>query len=275
PVEVRRDEWGVPQLYADTAHDLFLAQGYIHAQDRFFEMDFRRHLTSGRLSEWFGESQIQTDKFIRTLGFRETAEQEFNELDPRTQNYLRAYADGVNAYLEGRTGSEISVEYTGGLLGPDEEVRPWEPADSVAWLKAMAWDLRGNLDAEIDRVLASTKVPAERVEELYPSYPFERHDPSAPDAGGKGGRQNGEDGGSREDEANEDGEDESGAAGAAEGRAAADPAARLPKDAVKTLTELDRLLADLPDVFGTGEGDLSGIGSNAWVVGGEHTKSGK
>ena len=67
-VTVYRDDAGIPQLVAETDHDLFFAQGYVHAQDRFWEMDFRRHVTAGRVAELFGESQVATDAFIRTLG---------------------------------------------------------------------------------------------------------------------------------------------------------------------------------------------------------------
>jgi hypothetical protein len=72
-VEVIRDEHGIAHIYADTAEDLFRAQGYVHAQDRFWEMDFRRHVTSGRISELFGEDHIETDAFVRTLGWRQVA----------------------------------------------------------------------------------------------------------------------------------------------------------------------------------------------------------
>ncbi len=68
PVTVYRDSHGIPQIYAATAEDLFRAQGYVHAQDRFWEMDFRRHVTAGRLSELFGPGQVGTDAFLRTLG---------------------------------------------------------------------------------------------------------------------------------------------------------------------------------------------------------------
>ena len=102
-VEVLRDSFGVPNIYADNPEDLFLAQGYVQAQDRFFEMDFRRHLAAGRLSELFGKSQLETDAYVRTLGWRRVAEQELALLAPSTRRYLDAYAAGVNAYLEGRT----------------------------------------------------------------------------------------------------------------------------------------------------------------------------
>ena len=97
PVTVYRDAYGIPQLYAQSAADLFKAQGYVHAQDRFWEMDFRRHVTAGRLSELFGPDQLDTDEFVRTLGWRRVAEQELALLDPDTVRYLQDYADGVNA----------------------------------------------------------------------------------------------------------------------------------------------------------------------------------
>src|SRR5438046_9828390 len=75
PVTVYRDAHAVPQVYARTADDLFTAQGYVHAQERFWEMDFRRHLTSGRLAELFGRDQLRTDRYLRTMGWRRGAEQ--------------------------------------------------------------------------------------------------------------------------------------------------------------------------------------------------------
>ncbi|MCI0686550.1 MAG: penicillin acylase family protein [Sporichthyaceae bacterium] len=180
PVTVFRDEWGIPQIYADNADDLFRAQGYVHAQDRFWEMDVRRHVTAGRLSELFGESQFETDAFIRTLGWRRVAEQEYALLDADTKRYLDRYADGVNAWLADHTGSKASLEY-GVLrlsrLGRDYEPEPWSPIDSLAWLKAMAWDLRSNMEDEIARSLAASTLPKERVDQLYPDYPYDRHRP--------------------------------------------------------------------------------------------------
>ena len=88
PVEVYRDSYGVPHIYASTPHDLFFAQGYVHAQDRFWQMDFWRHIGSGRLSEMFGDSQLETDQILRTLGFARVAQVELEELDPTSQAIL-------------------------------------------------------------------------------------------------------------------------------------------------------------------------------------------
>lgn len=175
-VTVQRDAHGIPVVTAGSSHDLFFAQGYVHAQDRFWEMDFRRHVTSGRLSELFGESQLATDKFLRTLGWHEIAEREVEALDPTVTSYYDAYAEGVNAYLQDHQGAEASLEYAVlGLQNPDYEIEPWTPADSVAWLKAMAWDLRDNIESETDRALMASEFTPEQIDQLYPTYPYDRN----------------------------------------------------------------------------------------------------
>ena len=177
-VEVLRDENGIPQLYADSLDDLLMAQGFVHAQERFFEMDIRRHVTAGRLSELFGEETLETDRVIRTMGWRRVAEREWAVIEPRTRQALEAYADGVNAYLESRGPSRLAVEYSllrvGGL---DYVPEPWTPIDSLAWLKAMAWDLRGNMDDEIGRVLAAVDHTRGRGRAALPGVPLRRPPP--------------------------------------------------------------------------------------------------
>ncbi|HWI31498.1 MAG TPA: penicillin acylase family protein [Microbacterium sp.] len=175
-VSVQRDELGIPTITADSTHDLFAAQGYVHAQDRFWEMDFRRHVTSGRVSELFGESQLGTDSFLRTLGWRVVAEQEVAAMDPVVLGYYEAYAEGVNAYLADHAGADLSLEYAVlGLQNSGYEPEPWEPADSVAWLKAMAWDLRSNIEDETTRALLAQSFTPAQLAELYPGYPFQRN----------------------------------------------------------------------------------------------------
>ncbi|HEX6757623.1 MAG TPA: penicillin acylase family protein, partial [Propionibacteriaceae bacterium] len=173
-VEVLRDSYGVPHIYADNPEDLFEAQGYVHAQDRFFEMDFRRHLAAGRLSELFGPSQVETDAYVRTLGWRRVAQRELALLAPSTRRYLDAYAAGVNAYLAGRTAADLSLEYS--LLrrqGLRYTPPQWTAVDSVAWLKVMAWDLGSNRIQEGERAIISGKLGAGRAASLFPRYPLE------------------------------------------------------------------------------------------------------
>ena len=151
-VNIYRDAMGIPHIYATTAHDIFFAQGYVHAQDRFWQMDAWRHIGSGQLSEMFGEGQVETDAFLRTLGWRKTAEAEWEQLDPDARAILVSYTEGVNAYLKDHSGTALSLEYAVlGLLSPDYVIEPWEPVNSLTWGKAMAWDLRGNMGEEIER----------------------------------------------------------------------------------------------------------------------------
>ncbi len=177
-VEVFRDEYGVPQIYADNAEDLFEAQGFVHAQDRFYEMDVRRHITAGRLSELFGVSQVETDTYIRTLGWRRVAEQELGLLSASTRRYLDAYAAGVNAYVRSRSTADLSLAYSLlALQGRNERPADWTAVDSLSWLKAMAWDLGSNIDSEIERARMSARVGRERAAELQPDHPIHDFEP--------------------------------------------------------------------------------------------------
>jgi penicillin amidase len=219
PVTVYRDGHGIPQVYAETVEDLFRAQGYLHAQDRFWEMDFRRHVTSGRLAEWFGSGQVETDAFLRTLGWRRVAAAEWEAASADTRRYLTAYAEGVNVWIAAtggpaETGRKSLAYRLLGLQSSGYEVAPWDPVDSLAWLKAMAWDLRTNVELELERAhLLAAGLTREQVEQLFPAYPYEQQPPIL--TGGAGGS-----------------------------------------------------LGQRPAA-----GD-AGIGSNSWVVGGEHTESG-
>ncbi len=241
-VRVLRDDRGIPQIYATSDHDLMFAQGFTHAQDRFFEMDFRRHVTAGRLAELFGESQIDTDKFLRTMGWRRIAQQELALLKPETVALLQAYADGVNAWLADHHGAEMSLEYAVlGLQLKGYEPELWTPVDSVAWLKAMAWDLRGNMDDEMDRTIAAAAVGVDRAEELYPPYPFDRHAPIVTQGGVRD-------------------------------LTVFDAGAPATINAAQTMRNIETLISLMPAYFGA---KSEGIGSNSWVVSGRYTESGK
>lgn len=174
-VDVYRDAMGIPHIYASTQNDLFFAQGYIHAQDRFWQMDAWRHIGGGRLSEMFGEGQLQTDSFLRTLGWERVAREELKLLPPESLANLQAYADGVNAYLSGRSGEELSLEYAIlGLLTPGYKPEPWEPLHTITWGKAMAWDLgNSRLSSEVQRAILLDTLTPEQLADLYPPYPSE------------------------------------------------------------------------------------------------------
>ncbi|WP_435107961.1 penicillin acylase family protein [Nocardiopsis synnemataformans] len=263
-VTVLRDEHGVPHVYADNTHDLFMAQGFTHAQDRFWEMDFRRHVTAGRTAELFGPDQVDTDVYLRTMGWRHVAEQEYDILAPETRAHLDSYAAGVNAWLAENDGAEASLEY--GLLSVlngGHEIEEWTPVDSLAWLKAMAWDLGGNMGEETARAqLLDAGLTREQIEELYPAYPHEEHlpitdtDEHLPDGADEDAAS---DGGDLREGDGDDGGDER-------------RAPELPGEAVSALTGVAEASASLPEMLAPR--DASGIGSNSWVVGGEHTESG-
>lgn len=171
-VRILRDRFGVPQIYASTPHDLFFAQGFVHAQDRFWQMDVWRHTGAGRLSEMFGKSQIDTDKFLRTLGWERIVRDELNRTDPASMNILKSYAEGVNAYLKNRGGSQISFEYVlFSMINRNYKIADWEPAHSATFAKVMSWDLCENMFSEINRSLLSKTLSMEQINELYPPYP--------------------------------------------------------------------------------------------------------
>ncbi len=168
PVEVLRDAAGVPHIYADNVHDLFMAQGYTHAQDRFYQMDVWRHTTAGRLSEMFGEATLEDDRFLRTMGWHRVAEQEYAQLDADTRAALDAYTEGVNAYLNGRSPMAVHNAYAVlALTGySPAALEPWTAADSLAWAKAMSWDLGSNARDELQRVRLARAIGAERAADL-------------------------------------------------------------------------------------------------------------
>ncbi len=241
-VTVHRDEMGIPHIYASTLHDLFMAQGFIQAQDRFWQMDAWRHIGSGTLSEMFGSAQVETDAFLRTLGWKQTAEAEYATATGDSKLMLDAYAAGVNAYLDGRSGTELSLEYgVLALLNADYVPAPWTPVNSLTWGKAMAWDLRGNMNAEIERAILLKTLTAEQIDVISPPYP-EDHPVIVSEIGG-----------------------EAVAASTSQETQMLLSAANASLDIVSAnFTLLDGVLGPAG----------SGIGSNSWVVSGSRTESG-
>jgi penicillin G amidase len=165
PVEVIRDEWGIPQLYAANERDLFFAQGYVHAQDRLWQMELNRHVSGGSLAELFGPAVVAADKALRTFGLRRTAEREAALLSPATRAILEAYAQGVNAYVAAHRG-RLPVEFS--ILGV--EPKPWTPVDSIAWGKMIALSLGQNHYQEEVRARLATKIGAAAASQLLAPY---------------------------------------------------------------------------------------------------------
>ncbi|MBM4466586.1 MAG: penicillin acylase family protein [Chloroflexi bacterium] len=170
-VEVYRDSWGIPHIYASNPHDLFFTQGYVHAQDRFWQMEFWRRIGSGRLAEILGESALDSDRFIRTVGWHRTAAQELELLDDEARAVLEAYAEGVNAYVSthrGRLGLEFTIL---GLTGVKFDPEPWTPLNTLTWAKVMAWDLGGNMSDELLRAHVAARLGTPTVNAVVPPYP--------------------------------------------------------------------------------------------------------
>ncbi|MFJ9559807.1 penicillin acylase family protein [Streptomyces fuscichromogenes] len=261
PVTVKRDSYGIPQIYASTDADLFMAQGYVQAQDRFYEMDVRRHMTAGRLSEMFGKGQVKNDEFLRTLGWDRVAKQEYDtKLSASTKNYLQAYSKGVNAYLQGKDGKDISLEYAALGFVNDYKPEQWTPVDSVSWLKAMAWDLRGNMQDEIDRALMTSRLGPQQIKDLYPDYPYSRNQTIVQDG--------------QYDELTKTFEQSGSTTGStgSTGTGTSTTSSTAGSALTSQLAGLYNVLDDVPTAVGV---NGQGIGSNSWVVGGEHTITGK
>ncbi|MBP0618803.1 penicillin acylase family protein [Cupriavidus consociatus] len=168
-VTVVRDGNGVPQIRAASKADAWFALGYVHAQDRLWQMQMNKRVVAGRLAEILGPSALDTDKFLRTLGVRRNAEAILAQAAPETRAALQAYADGVNAWIDHRQGP-LPPEFL--LLRTQPE--HWEPADTLGWQTMMAWDLGGNWNQETLRMRLAQVLPVARISELLAPYPGEQ-----------------------------------------------------------------------------------------------------
>ncbi len=129
PVEIVRDRLGVPHVRAGSTHDAFFAQGFVHAQDRLWQMDYDRRRAQGRWAAWAGPVGVEQDRLMRRLRLARSAEADYAAFDPETRAMFDAYAAGVNAFIE--TTDRLPVEYR--LVGAAPE--PWRPWDSCAVYK--------------------------------------------------------------------------------------------------------------------------------------------
>lgn len=176
-VTILRNEYGIPHIYASNAEDLFFAQGYVHAQDRWWQMEFQRHTGLGRIQELtgFNTGALGSDLYIRTWGWNRAAAADEAFMAPETRAALEAYAAGVNAYIVGKPGGDLALEYTLlGLTGVQIDIEPWTPLDTAAFAKTMAWYLGGNADEELERQEVLNQLGPELTEAYFPPYPFGR-----------------------------------------------------------------------------------------------------
>ncbi len=166
PVEIYRDEYGVPVVEARNNHDLMFALGYTHAQDRLWQMDITRRLGQGRLSELLGEVTVPFDRMFRIVGIRRIAEQVERNLSKESRDMLQWYSDGVNAYIAAHEG-EYPVEFD--LLQYDPD--PWQPVHTLIIGRLMAWELNLSWWTDLTFGAIADRVGLEKAFDIAPPWP--------------------------------------------------------------------------------------------------------
>jgi len=179
-VEVFRDQYGVPHVYAENELDLYRVTGYLQAQDRLWQMDLLRRVTTGRLSEIFGEDMIGADQLFRSLRMTEKSEKLYKSIDPHILACVEAYSDGVNQFISHNSGKR-SFEFT--VLSYEPE--PWEPVHSFNLIGYMSWDLSNGwsteavlyqIAQEVGKVKMAELIPdLDLNEAIFPEFMLEEH----------------------------------------------------------------------------------------------------
>ena len=167
PVDILRDEWGIPHIHADSPADAYFGLGFAHAQDRFFQMEMQRRGAQGRVAELLGSVALDNDRFVRLLDLYRAARSSLSALSPEARSALEAYSRGVNAWLTTHSGPaapELAL-----LLANEPE--PWHPADSVSWLKVMALFLSGNWREEALHAALVQRLGPEKAATFFPPSP--------------------------------------------------------------------------------------------------------
>ena len=165
PVEVVRDRHGIPHILAGSEEDALFALGFVHAQDRLWQMEMNRRIGAGRLAEVLGAPALGTDRLLRVLGLYRRAKASLASLEPAARRRLAAYVNGVNAWLETRDGP-LPPEFL--IVGFDPE--PWTEADTVVWAKVMALDLAREWSRDLMRLRMSEILAPERILDFYTPY---------------------------------------------------------------------------------------------------------
>lgn len=161
-VKITRDAQGVPHIKAGSDRDVFFAMGYVHAQDRLWQLEVQRRTASGRLAEVFGREALQSDVWLRTLGLHAAARTSWPALSREAQDSLRAYTEGINSWLAANR--TLPPEFV--LMGVKPE--PWTVYDSLAWVKVFSLSLSGNFDREISRYLAAQTLTGRELATFFP-----------------------------------------------------------------------------------------------------------
>jgi penicillin amidase len=250
PIEIVRDADAIPHVLAANKRDALFGLGYVHAQDRLWQMEFQRRIGFGRLSEIFGKAAIPQDRFLRTVGFGRAARAAWDRMPARATDQINAYLAGVNAFIATHHGAQLPPEFT--LLGFEPE--PFAGPDVAVWTKMMAWDLSANYTFELLRDDLVKAVGPERMAELMPPYGIRSLSITDPDQGTEGG------------ESHENLPNFHRATGAPTVSARTSLGS-----ALAALSSGDRSVAG----FLLGNARVEGLGSNNWVVDGTMTASGR
>lgn len=169
-VEIFRDEEGIPHIFAETVPDAYFGLGFVHAQDRLWQMELMRRAGAGRLAEIFGEGAVPRDRFMRTMGIYESTATTYDLLNPQYRELLDAYTGGVNGWLDAHTNT-LPLEFK--LIGHVPE--PWHPFDSLYFMKLMTLTLSYNWEVELLRAALLQRLTEEQVWDLWPPYPEDGH----------------------------------------------------------------------------------------------------
>ncbi len=166
PVEVYRDEYGVPHIFAGNESDLFRTAGFVTAQDRLWQMDFNRRVANGELSEIFGAATVEHDKFVRIWGFKRAADKIVDMLSSESLQALNAYTVGVNAFIESHS-DKLPVEFA--LLKYKPEI--WKIEDSIAFVRMMGWKLSFSWYTDLVLQKLVSRLGEEKAREVFPDFP--------------------------------------------------------------------------------------------------------
>ena len=259
PVSVDRDGWGIPHVRASSLADMAEAQGYVMAQDRLWQMDLLRRVARGQLSEILGSPTVPIDKHFRVLRFGPAAERDVTLLDEESRTIMDAYSRGVNKFI-GQHQSNLPVEFK--LL--KYKPQPWQPSDSLAIGAYMYETLTETWEEKVDRAKVTARVGPEKAKDLFSvDAALDRFVVGDPDAPGDGSQRSGD----PDDEDDEDDMSPDDVLKAGAQTPIAEPG----------FTDLTSALA--PSVvqwLGESQHDIRhALGSNNWVVSGDHTATGK
>lgn len=174
PVKVSRDGSDVTHIKAASPHDAWFSLGYVHAQERGWQIEFNRRVMHGELSEVFGPATLETDKLLRTLGIMQAAERQWQGMPLEGRDALQAYSDGITAFYVSSAQTLPPEFHILGVKPGGQAGQYWTPQDAIGWSLMMALDLGGNWGTEFARLTAAKTVDTATLWQLFPPYPGEQ-----------------------------------------------------------------------------------------------------